>query len=127
MRIPLGRKVLHHAVNETMDKFFHGKKFTKYPDESVHYHIELMMDIGDSYVAESETYNDAASVCADDLSLYTAGDKEENSIIEKTDKLAEEFEQLSEEFEAMVEEMETEGVGESPPRYETLSLLMYFC
>ena len=54
-RIPLPRKCHHQFADNAADMFFHGKKFIKYSDGSVHLHVELLAVSGDAYEAEEAT------------------------------------------------------------------------
>ena len=52
-RIPLLRKVMHQFATELDgDAFFHGLKFVKYDDGSVHMHVELLGEQKDCYTPE---------------------------------------------------------------------------
>lgn len=51
-RIPLPRKCHHQFADDKADMYFHGKKFVKYPDGSVHLHVELLSVSGDAYEAQ---------------------------------------------------------------------------
>ena len=52
-RIPLPRKVMHQLATEVDgDAFFHGLKFVKYEDGSVHMHAELLGEQKDCYTPE---------------------------------------------------------------------------
>lgn len=50
-RIPLPRKCYHKFADNAGDVFFYGKKFIKYPDGSVHLHVELVAVSGDAFEA----------------------------------------------------------------------------
>ena len=52
-RIPLSRPCKHNfAACTDGDQFFFGKKFIKYPDGSVHLHVELLCDTKDDFHPE---------------------------------------------------------------------------
>jgi hypothetical protein len=54
-RIPLGRECRHQFAFDEDDPLFFGKKIVKYPDGSVHLHVELVVcENGDGYVANLE-------------------------------------------------------------------------
>jgi hypothetical protein len=49
-RIPLPKQCMHQrAGKEDGDEVFYGKHFLKYPDGSIHMHVELLAVVVDSY------------------------------------------------------------------------------
>lgn len=53
-RIPLPHECFHEWATEKSDPFFHGAHFVKYPDNSCHLHVEMIIDRGDKYMIEPE-------------------------------------------------------------------------